>query len=768
MLRHTQTILCILFLCLLPFAVIAQDQVNLEEIQKELDTKLKNLEVLEPMLLEDSIDDQTLSETRQNVKQIKAGIAEVLNLIKPLDILLKAEIADIGEVPTPESETKETDAIKELREKLNNELELVLGIQTQANALDSKSTRFLERLASIRRNQFVGKILENNTSPFDNDFWHEVIVDKDEVFSAVANNWESAFSQRPNSKQMFFISFGMASFVFFAIFLFSLRINTKNLRRKISALSGVSLTQRLAYSGYAIVFTFFSGAAGLLLVFLVIKEQGIINNQYEAFAHNIFLLSLFALFALTKSWTLFRSGSIRRTIALLSSSSVILFCVDFLLLQIGQQLNVPVELVVAQSFIVTTVFAVLILLFFFEVVRKKDQQKSFLVKRRFLYIGFLIGVFILLANTLGYVALTRFVFEQVVMLSNLVVAVIILRAIIKRALIRVEEFFHPKTQREDHLLLYWMALSVDAALLILSLPIIAAIIGVEWEGIRLLIYQTLSGIKVGGVTISLSSLATAVILFFVLMFATRTFQKILGKRVLTKTRMAESVRLSIVQVAGYIGLTIAFMSSVAAVGFDLSNLALIAGALSVGIGFGLQSVVSNFVSGLILLFERPIKVGDWVVLSSGEGTVKKISVRATEIETFDKASIIVPNAEFISSSVKNWTHKDRTMRIVITLGVSYNSDPQMVEDLLFELITSHEAVLKNPAPTVLFQDFGDSALIFDIRFYIKNVNDMPITASKIRQEIWKKLKQHNIEIPFPQRDLYIKNIEDLVTKIKEV
>jgi len=761
MFRKTQTILCILFLCLLPFVVIAQDKVDLGEIQKELDIKQKDLETLEPTLVDVTLDDQRLFDTRQNVKQIKARIVEIRDFVRPFDESLKAEIDDIGAAPEVDSEISEPEAIRELRERLNKEFQIVLGIQTQVDALDSKSTRLLERLAAIRRNQFIGKILENNTSLFNADFWNEVKVDQDKTIVAVAKNWEKAFLQNPNSKQKFLLSLSLASFAFFIIILFSFTINTKNLRRKIASLPEASLTQRLAYSGYSIFFTFITGFAGLLLILLVIERQGLIGTQNIPLAYNVLLLALFALFALTKSWMLSCSGTIRKTIAFLNSASVILFSADFLLLQIGQQLNVPVELVVAQSFIITTAFAVLILVFFLGLIRKKNKQKPFLIRRRFFYLGFMIGAFILLANALGYVALTRFVFEQSVMLSNLVMAVIIIRAIIRRALIRIEGFFHPKTEKEDHLLLYWMALSVDAALLFLCLPVVAAIIGVEWEGIRLLIYQALSGIKIGGVTISLSSLAAAVALFFVLLFATRLFQKILGEKVLTKTRMAVSVRLSIVQVVGYIGLAIALMSSIASVGFDLSNLALIAGALSVGIGFGLQSIVSNFVSGLILLFERPIKVGDWVVVGSGEGIVKKISVRATEIQSFDRTSIIIPNAELISSSVKNWTHKDKTGRIVITLGVSYSSDPQMVEDLLLKLVTESDLVSKSPAPSVIFKDFGDSALIFDIRVFIRNVCDMPVAASKLRQAIWKELKKHDIEIPFPQRDVYIKSSEEL-------
>lgn len=203
------------------------------------------------------------------------------------------------------------------------------------------------------------------------------------------------------------------------------------------------------------------------------------------------------------------------------------------------------------------------------------------------------------------------------------------------------------------------------------------------------------------------------------------------------------------------------MAGISTMGFDLTNLALIAGALSVGIGFGLQSIVSNFVSGLILLFERPIKVGDWVITNSGEGIVKKISVRATVVETFDRTSIIVPNSELISSSVKNWTHADKIGRVIISVGVSYSSNPQQVQDILLELITNNNEILNNPKPTVHFKDFADSALIFEIRFFIRNIREVFDISSKVRFQIWDAFKEAGVEISFPQRDLHIRTAPGL-------
>lgn len=757
-LRHARFILSIIVLCAFISHAYASDTLDLNQIQQELEIKQVELESFEPILLDATLDDETLFNTRQSVKGLHTRAIEIQDLIKPMNTSVAADLADIGLKPSEDSTDLEPQNIRELREKLNKESLLLKGIVTQAEALAAKATRFLERLATIRRNQFVGKILENNTSPFNISLWSEAQGDKDLAIYAFYEGWiKFAANKTDVEKMSFFRSLGIAVALFFALFALALFINTRKVRRRIKAISDPTVRQRLERSGYRILYTLITGFVGLSLIFFVVRKQGLIVEENQNFIYFLFVFALFVVYAVTKAWILVCAGVLRKTTGILGITTTALFAIDFILLETGQQYGVPVELAIAQSFIVTTLFSFILLVFFAILIRKKDEGKTYLIKRRFFYIGTLMGVFIIVANALGYVALTRFVFERTVLLSNFAFAIAILRAMLFPLLLWAEKFFYQSTDKEDRLVLFWLSLLLDTVLMIMSLPLVAAIIGVEWEGIKLLIFQAFFGFKIGGITVSLTSLTTAIVLFIVLLFMTRTLQKLLGTKVLPKTRMAESVQLSFVQIVGYIGLTIALMSAISSVGFDLSNLALIAGALSVGIGFGLQSIVSNFVSGLILLFERPIKVGDWVILNSGEGIVKKISVRATEIETMDRTSIIIPNSELISSSVKNWTHKDRIGRLVITIGVSYDCDPHRVHDLLLEIAKDNETVMNSPLPTVHFRDFGDSALIFDLRVFLRNITDKYSVSTKLRLEIWDKLKAEGIEIPFPQRDLHIRS-----------
>ena len=223
----------------------------------------------------------------------------------------------------------------------------------------------------------------------------------------------------------------------------------------------------------------------------------------------------------------------------------------------------------------------------------------------------------------------------------------------------------------------------------------------------------------------------------------------LNRRILLETRIDKGVQDSIRKGATYAGYIIAAGFALTAAGLEFSNLAIVAGALGVGIGFGLQSIVNNFVSGLILLAERPIRVGDWVSIPAGEGLVKKINVRATEIETFDGCSIIVPNSNLITEPVKNWTHSDTMGRFTVNVSVAYDSDPEKVKELLLQLTKAHPNVLTYPEPVVLLQNFGAYSLDFAIKGTVGDIFYGIFVASDIRYSILHAFSEKGIVIPQP-------------------
>ncbi len=258
--------------------------------------------------------------------------------------------------------------------------------------------------------------------------------------------------------------------------------------------------------------------------------------------------------------------------------------------------------------------------------------------------------------------------------------------------------------------------------------------------------------------ITLWSLISFIFSIVLLLYIASTIRNVLENKILTRYKLDIGVRQSIATIVRYIILIIGFIVIVQTAGIDLSALGLLAGAVGVGIGFGLQNITNNFISGIIILFERPIKVGDRIEVASVRGDVVKISARATTVVTNDNISIIVPNSDFISSTVTNWSHNDRLVRFNFPVGVSYKEDPANIKKLLLEVVTENKGVLKNPAPDVLFDEFGDSSLNFFLRVWTSQYTDRPnVLKSQLYYSIFTKFKENNIEIPFPQRDLHIKS-----------
>jgi len=281
--------------------------------------------------------------------------------------------------------------------------------------------------------------------------------------------------------------------------------------------------------------------------------------------------------------------------------------------------------------------------------------------------------------------------------------------------------------------------------------------GYDYYEIKIWAQKYANGITIGKFTLNFQDIWAALISFIIIYSLFKVIRWFLASRVFPKTSLDVGIVNTVLTILGYVGITLAVVSATAALGFDASNLALVAGALSVGIGFGLQAIFSNFVSGLILLFERPFKVGDWVQVGAFEGIIRRISVRATEIETFHRSSVIVPNAQMISDVVTNRTLHDTITRIEIPVGVAYGSDIEKVKELLMECAIECEKILKKPNPYVIFTNFGDSALDFELRFWIASVHSSLGTSSDVRFLIDKKFREHQIEIPFPQRDLHIRS-----------
>lgn len=265
-------------------------------------------------------------------------------------------------------------------------------------------------------------------------------------------------------------------------------------------------------------------------------------------------------------------------------------------------------------------------------------------------------------------------------------------------------------------------------------------------------------IALGDSKITLGLLLWLIISITAIFILSELIRKVLANKILSRYDLDLGTRQSIATIVKYILICLGFITILQNTNVDLSALGILAGAIGVGIGFGLQNITNNFISGLIILFERPIKIGDRIEVNGVNGDVVKISARSTMVVTNDNISIIVPNSQFIDSPVINWSHHDRNVRFNIPVGVSYKENPERVKEILIQVAKDNPGVLKSPGPDVLFDNYGDSSLNFNLRIWTTEYTSKPrVLKSQLYYEIFKRFSAEGIEIPFPQRDLHIRS-----------
>ena len=388
----------------------------------------------------------------------------------------------------------------------------------------------------------------------------------------------------------------------------------------------------------------------------------------------------------------------------------------------------------------------------------------------------IVGAIVVCAVT-GYLPLARFLGQQLIVTGSILALVYLL-------LLWVDGFAQGLSD-DDAIVGGWLkrstglerarreqlalpiGLFLKFVVLVLAVPLIMLQWGYSAPDIREWYRQLFFGLHIGNTEVTLGALLASILVFGIGYAAARLFQGWLDARVLLPAGISGGVRNSIRTGIGYIGIMIAALVAFSYAGFNLSNIAIIAGALSVGIGFGLQNLVNNFVSGLILLVERPIKVGDQVVVGGEEGYVRKISVRSTELETFDRATVIIPNGYFISEKVKNWTLRDKIRRVAVPIGVAYGSDPHQVQAVLLKVAVDNPDVLKTPEPAVTLDEFSPSSINFTLYSFIGDINKTGSIRTQLSMAILDAFAEAGIEIPFGQTDVAVRKMDWLRDMIAE-
>jgi potassium efflux system protein len=435
--------------------------------------------------------------------------------------------------------------------------------------------------------------------------------------------------------------------------------------------------------------------------------------------------------------------------------------IDVFLSSVYQVLGSPLTLTVVESLVATVLTGIPVILMglikpFADEEGRPQPWHPLL--RAALY---LLGGLTIVTALLGYIGFARFLSMQLVftgaILSTMYIGFLSARAVSEEDAFgrtavgrRLEHSFKLDPTTLDQLALV-VGIAINLLIAVIGLPLILFMWGFQPGDIQAWFYKLATGVRIGSVTISLTGILTGILVFILVYFVSRWFSGWLDGSVLARGRVDVGVRNSIRTAVGYAGILLAALLGVSSAGIDMSNIALVAGALSLGIGFGLQNIVSNFVSGLILLAERPFKVGDWVVAGTNSGMVKKISVRATEIETFQRQTVIVPNSEFINAAVGNWTHRNKLGRIDVKISVAYGTDARRAAEVMDAVARSHPLVLKNPEPFVVFLNFGPAALEFELRFFLADILNANVVQNDIRFAILETFERERIEIPSTPR-----------------
>ncbi len=758
---------------------------RLNEARSGVDARRAELEGVRLALSEDAEDpdaeEPDYVALRETLRELRARGQEAIRPLKERRDEFRADLDRLG--PAPEDDQPaEADEIAAERAALTAALVKEDAIVRQSDLNLAEIDRLLEDIDERRREEFYSQILRRSASPLQ----LATLARAAETFLAGVDRLSAnvgGWRERKDAEGGLWRAYAVIALSLVVSLLLFGPIRRWANRSIIHRLQASEPTQG-ARAGVAIVRILARAVPGVIaggLVYEALLVQGLIPDYATPFARSIWfgflaLLSadagVVAVFApQTPGWRLvpLATRGVRIVRAALLTT-VFLYFADRSLTEGAKIYGGDQELALVQSAVVAIAMAIVFLVLAQKSVWRlaegrgeafgEDVRTLWNALRRLLRV---IAVAIIAAAAVGYVALAHYLATRVFMLDGIIAAGLFIRIMSHQALRSADAALNARPvasedgPAQERLVLFWVGAILDLVIILALTPFIFLALGAEWEDVRNWIGDAFFGFQIGGVTISFAQIFVAIGIFVFILTFTKFVQRIGEKRFFPHTRLDVGVQNSLKTLIGYVGLVIAFMVGASVLGFNLSNLAIIAGALSVGIGFGLQSIVNNFVSGLILLFERPIKVGDWIVTPSGEGIVKRISVRATEIETFDRASVIVPNSELISSAVTNWTHKNKTGRVIIPVGVSYESDPEEIIRLLEEVARDTHLMLAYPPPYVYFVGFGDSSLDFELRGLIRDVNSSLSTKTALRVAVFKKLQEAGVEIPFPQRDLHLRS-----------
>ena len=735
----------------------------------DLDQTRTTLTAAEQSLRDKNLDDAGLQRLRAQSDSLALALQGAVADLTPRLAASTQRLTELtpktGETaPTTDVAAKELDTEKKRHDRLDANLRAARAMVLEADDLST-------RISAARRQLFAERTFARSSSVLNPQLWaavgREVPVDVEEMGSLIGN-WIGAIGEQPMLAKI-----GMAAIVIVLalaaaplgwlarrfVYRDPAQGAPSRLRRALAAAGIFVLFAALPLAGLGVL-------AGALDSFNLADPsmQGLIDAAFEA-ARVLIVVNALGRGVLAPGRTVWRLIPIGdRTAAIiyrLAMTIAAIWAVERLIepaADAAASLNIAVAARGVGALIAAIAIAYALRQLGSQPIGAQGSQPND-AWTPLRTLGWAAALVIFLAGLTGYIAFATFLVNQAIYLSVLGSALTIADIIAQDGIAAVFKPDGPIGARlmamaglRRHALAQISVILQGVARVVVLVVAVAAVLkpwGVQSQDMLGSLRSAYFGFSLGGVTLSLSSMIGAAIVFAIAVFVTRLIQNWLGSRLLPQTRLDAGASNSVQTIFGYLGVIIAILLAGAQIGVDAQKLALIAGGLSVGIGFGLQTIANNFVSGLILLWERTVRVGDWVVVGTEQGFVRAINARATEIETFDRGILIVPNSNLVSGIVKNWVRNDRVGRIIVSINVAYESNLDEMRDLMIAAAKAQDQVLAIPAPSVLFAEFGDWALKFNLVCFVDDIELGERTRSDINFDILRRMREAGLRIAYP-------------------
>ncbi|HJE24166.1 MAG TPA: DUF3772 domain-containing protein [Methylorubrum populi] len=740
----------------------------LQTIRDRLETIKTDLEAREKSITGQNVGTGDLTRARDGLDGLADRLRAVIDLLTPRLEAARERLAQIGPKPKEGEEGEDVARERAEREQVVNDID---GTQRLAKSLLVQSDQIVDQIANRRRAAFTRGLLERSSSLFSPDLWMRVAADIPRDLSSLRYGLDDTVALFGRNGSLWnLLVLGLAFGLSFALY-FGRRNIAPALGRRDINVTNPSRRAKLLAAWRVLLLGTLPAVAGSYAIYYALDATELLPARFLPVASAILGGIAFiafveatadALLAVAKpAWRPAPvSDAAAWRITALAVSIAVVITVSKSLEALNSSIYAALPISIATRGIGAVAAALLLAIGlhrFADTAEKEEEcfgpyvatETSPGIGGPLRLLGWVAVAVIAVAPLVGYVALSAFLVDQLIWTAAILVLLWLLivsaDVLIGGSLCeetRIATTLQANTGLRKRSLNQIAVLATGFARVVLIA--IAALLalapwGLDSTDVFSSVRTAFFGFKVGDVTISLSAIAFGVGILVLGVFITRAVQRWLENTYLPATDLDAGLRNSISTVAGYVGFLLALALSFSYLGLSLEKLTIVAGALSVGIGFGLQSIVNNFVSGLLLLWERPIRVGDQVLIGDSEGIVKRISVRSTEIQTFDRSAVIVPNSNLISGIVKNRVRGDRTGRVIISVNVLRNQDPVRAAEMMVECAKAHPDVLKEPPPRVVFKKIGDPFLEFELIALVVDVNLGQKVQSDLNFSVFKTL-----------------------------